>query len=131
MHRAGAALPGRGSGSLAPASSTAWREGAPEADQLALGLQTPPPLPYTRASPQTTFRHTLGGRNLSTPALHLRPTLKYLHIKRPRTVKLSKGDDQSAVIFEFNPFVASVVLRGIREIKIKMETNYIFVAVVF
>ena len=46
-------------------------------------------------------------------------------------LKLSKGEDQSAVIFEFNPFVASVVLRGIREIKIKMETNYIFVAVVF
>lgn len=35
----------------------------------------------------------------SVPAVRLSSALKYLHIKLPRTVKLSKEEDQNAVIF--------------------------------
>lgn len=44
-------------------------------------------------------RHAVTGAELLSPARHRYSTLKHLHIKLPRTGKLSKGEDQSAVIF--------------------------------
>lgn len=38
-------------------------------------------------------------------------TLQYLHIKLPGPVLPSKGEDQNAVIFSFNPVVASDSLK--------------------
>lgn len=58
-------------------------------------------------------------------------SLQNLHIKLPGPVLPSKGEDQNAVIFSFNPVVASDGLRGMRTIQIKMETNHISVAVMF